>query len=70
MLSPKAFHNPGVGGPYDRIRPPVEFLGEYHFFPNFFPKNWKFPKSLEKFGKVGKRFGKMFPKFCPSKLLF
>ncbi len=29
-----------------------------------------FSKEFGKFGKFGKRFGKTFPKFCPSELLF
>ncbi len=37
------------------------------FFQFVFQTLWKFPKSLEKFGK---KFGKTFPKFCPSELLF
>ncbi len=40
------------------------------FFQTFFQSLWKFPKSLEKFGKVGKKFVKTFPNFICSELLF
>jgi len=40
------------------------------FFQTFFQSLWIVSKSLEKFGKVGKKFGKTFPNFVCSELLF
>ncbi len=47
----------------DDVEALVDGEGDYHFFQTFFQRVWKFPTSLEKFGK---KFEMFFPKFCPS----